>query len=254
MSSRHLAELRPDLKVHLYYGVPGSGKTLKAFVENDDMYRKMPGTLWFDGYDGQKVLLLDDFCGAASKMRLDYFLSLIDKFPFMVEVKGATTWLQATKIIVTSNIHPHHWWEWLNREVMYDALKRRFDKVFYFPTKTDVPQEVTAESFWDDWRLVAKDQCLITKVFDSQMPNDRREYGLVLSDDDVSDSEDDAVTTVSIDDGQHGDALSVIPDVDHDPCLGQYRCYCYDHKYHRDDIVPMCCRCNPGYSCSPVVV
>ncbi len=47
------------------------------------------GTQWYDGYDGHKIVQIDEFTG---KMRLDVCLQLLDKYPVRAPVKGAFTW------------------------------------------------------------------------------------------------------------------------------------------------------------------
>jgi len=122
-------------KVSLYFGPTGTGKTRKAIEENESYFRKHPDTKWFDGYTGQKVLLLDDFSGASSKMSLNYLLQLIDRYPMDVEVKGGYESLQATTIIITTNNHPNLWYEYKTRQGQYLALARRFHHVWVFDEK-----------------------------------------------------------------------------------------------------------------------
>lgn len=114
--------------VYLFYGPTGVGKT--RFVHDafcsDVLYRKVPDTRWFDGYCNQDVLLLDDFTGAANKMSLSYVLQLLDVYPISVEVKGSYVPLLATRIFITSNLHPRDWYDYSNREEQYRALIRRF--------------------------------------------------------------------------------------------------------------------------------
>ena len=61
---------RMDLLVKLYIGETGRGKTRSVYdrYEDDDFWC-MPNdnkAMWFDTYDGHKVVLLDDFAGRSS--------------------------------------------------------------------------------------------------------------------------------------------------------------------------------------------
>lgn len=117
--------------VELYWGAPGTGKTRKAFDENPDIYIvPISDTLWFDGYDGESTVLIDDFSGW---LKLDHLLRLLDGYPKQVPVKGGFVWLVATKIILTSNSHICNWYDWNKHgDVKYRALKRRFSNILEF--------------------------------------------------------------------------------------------------------------------------
>lgn len=125
---------RLDLRVELHYGDTGLGKTRSAYDRYPELYA-IPitnGQMWFDGYDGQEVVLMDDFAGAASKMELVKFLRLIDIYPVLVPVKGSHVYFEPMTIIVTTNLHPRNWWNWENRETQYRALARRIHQIFYY--------------------------------------------------------------------------------------------------------------------------
>lgn len=83
-------------------------------------------------------------------MSLSYLLQLIDRYPIAVQVKGSYAVLAATKIIVTTNIHPLLWYDYARREGQYKALARRFTKVSVFPGKLGAVQ-VPLKVFFDDW-------------------------------------------------------------------------------------------------------
>ncbi len=129
----HPPQFGLERKVSIYYGEPGTGKTRLA-VSHADMW-KAPidnGTMWFDGYDGQTVVVLDDFSGKMSRMQLNYTLRLLDRYPERVPVKGGFTWWNPCHIIITTNYHPRAWYDWTNREVSYRALERRISEVIEF--------------------------------------------------------------------------------------------------------------------------
>lgn len=122
---------RVGLRVNLLYGEPGLGKSRMAYESTDDLYAVPIGKdLWFDGYDGQTSLLLDDFSG---EMKLVHLLRLLDIYPMQVPVKGAFVNLVATTIWITSNKPPREWYDWTKHgEVRYRALMRRFHKITRF--------------------------------------------------------------------------------------------------------------------------
>ncbi len=135
--------------VHLYFGPTGTGKTRKAYEDSPDLFRKAPDTSWFDGYNGQSTLLLDDYSGAASKMSLNNMLQLLDRFPFNVQIKGGHVQMTASHIVLTTNLHPSVWFNYQRREEQYLALQRRFTKILVFKGKISI--QVTKKAFFDDW-------------------------------------------------------------------------------------------------------
>ncbi len=123
-----------DLKVVLFYGEPGTGKT-RFVVENYPDHYRVPcqnGNFWVDGYDGDNIVLIDDFCGKMSHVPLSFTLQLLDRYPVSLPVKGSFTWWLPNLICLTSNIHPRLWYNWYERESQYRALARRIHYVYHF--------------------------------------------------------------------------------------------------------------------------
>jgi len=94
-------EIREDLQVINYWGETNQGKTYRVYQENDDVFRPI-NFKWWDGYDGDEVVLLDDirkdFC------KFHELLNLLDKYPIRVEHKGGSRQLKAKKIYITTPI------------------------------------------------------------------------------------------------------------------------------------------------------
>lgn len=108
------AQQRPDIHVKVLYGESGTGKTREAErlaaefeAEGKAVYRKAPGK-WWDGYNGEEVVIMDEFYG--SWMHYAEFLRLIDRYPLSVECKGGTIPMRACTIIITSNSEPALWY------------------------------------------------------------------------------------------------------------------------------------------------
>lgn len=128
-----------EMKVYLLIGPPGCSKTRSVYEaykgDNKDDLWDSPlnnGTIWFDGYDEHPAALFDDFAGAASHMRLDNFLCLIDRYAKRGPIKGSHCWWLPEVVFITTNIYPRDWWKWEGREIQYQALARRFTAVFDF--------------------------------------------------------------------------------------------------------------------------
>lgn len=96
---------RPQI-VYFRWGEPGSGKTKWVFDTFGyyDVYQPIIGTnkqVWFDNYDGEKVLLLDDFRG---EIEYSYLLRLLDRYPMLIPIKGGSTYAQWCVVVITSNV------------------------------------------------------------------------------------------------------------------------------------------------------
>jgi len=117
-------------KVGLFWGLTGTGKTLTAHQELDDLYTVVDiKTPWFDGYFGQENVLMDE-CGNGM-MHYNRLKQILDGYRLDVPVKGGMVpWVPKT-IILTSNCPLEDWFPQLPREDLW-ALQRRI-RIFRFP-------------------------------------------------------------------------------------------------------------------------
>lgn len=126
-------------EVVVYWGDTGCGKTRRAYSEDPDLFSvPVPSnnTLWFDGYQDQKTILLDDFYGW---IRLGHLLRILDGYPMDLPVKGSFVRKQWSKVIITSNCHPSRWYANQPARKM-QALSRRLQTIEHMeapaPTET----------------------------------------------------------------------------------------------------------------------
>lgn len=122
-------QLRLDIKVILLHGKPGSGKTRYVYDNHDieDIYKlntNSNGTLWFDGYDNQSVLLIDDFKGWIKYTEL---LTLLDIYPYRCQLKGSYIYANWKTVYITSNYDIDEWYS--KTDYSIDALKRRVTEI-----------------------------------------------------------------------------------------------------------------------------
>ena len=93
-----------------YYGKPGTGKTHKAMdichqqTDEDNIYEQLNTGQWWEGYDGQEYVVIDDMRG--DFMKFNEFIKLIDRYPYRVQTKGSTRQFLAKVIIITSPFPP----------------------------------------------------------------------------------------------------------------------------------------------------
>jgi hypothetical protein len=105
------------------YGPPGCGKSRQAYeLGGNDAYWK-PNGKWFDGYDGQKRVVIDDFYGWLPYNQL---LNLCDRYPLNVETKGGTASFVADWMCFTTNSDPISWYS-PNGHIYPQAIMRRID-------------------------------------------------------------------------------------------------------------------------------
>ena len=123
---------KPDVK--WYWGPTGTGKTKAAYEEfmeeaqdEDNVYFSMDTGKWWDGYDAQEYVVIDDMRG--DFMKFHQLLKLLDRYPYKVETKGSTRQFVARKIIITSAQPPDKLFQ--TREDIGQLL-RRIDKIKEF--------------------------------------------------------------------------------------------------------------------------
>lgn len=131
---------KEELKVALFYGPPGCGKTKLAYEMFPDAYEFPIGPLWADGYDGQKSVIIDEFDG---NFPLKDILRLIDRYPIQIPIKGGFIWWCPTNIILTTNVHPEDWYCYLKRAGSQKALYRRIGLCCVWKTQEqEVPDDI----------------------------------------------------------------------------------------------------------------
>lgn len=112
--------------VNVFWGETGVGKSRRAWYEAGlDAYPKTPTTKFWDGYQGQGKVVIDEFTG---QIEITHMLRWLDRYPVLVETKGSGTVLKASQIWITSNLHPTDWYKTVP-DVQLEALLRRLNIV-----------------------------------------------------------------------------------------------------------------------------
>jgi hypothetical protein len=108
-------------KVTILWGPSGCGKTSYATEKHPDYYVK-DDTKWWNGYEQEDMILLDDYDDGWELKRAD-MLKLLDRYAMQGETKGGYVNINSPHIIITSNYEPKTWRLWDT------ALERRIDEV-----------------------------------------------------------------------------------------------------------------------------
>ncbi len=116
-----------NVEVEYIYGETGTGKSMKAWMSTGSKFilHAGDGLKWFDMYNGEKTLIIDEY---SNDVKINRMLAMLDIYPLKVEVKHSMIYAQWTKIIITSNLspaelHPNA------KDVHREALFRRINTI-----------------------------------------------------------------------------------------------------------------------------
>lgn len=124
------------------YGASGSDKSRLARAIHLEAYCKPPDSKWFDGYDGQPVVVINDL--RKMTFTFSYLLDLLDRYPFQVEVKGAYRQFTSKVIVITSSKRHEDLWGELAGQINdnLEQLTRRITEQVAFPCSMQEKREL----------------------------------------------------------------------------------------------------------------
>lgn len=116
--------------VRWYWGPTGAGKTKLAVDEARPFFWISDRNLdWFEAYDGEENVILDDFRGDCIKLHT--LLRLLDRYPMRVNYKGGSREFLAKNIWITSCKSPEDAYPNCSEDIA--QLIRRIDLIKYMP-------------------------------------------------------------------------------------------------------------------------
>lgn len=123
---------RPHLQVLVLLGKTGLGKSsLAGRLGNAYRWSSRSGQCYFDDYQGEDVLLLDEFVpGCIPKAIL---LRLLDPYPYNLPCRYSDRGARYNLVIITTNYPISEWYEYTMHQPQ-DTINRRVSFVFFFST------------------------------------------------------------------------------------------------------------------------
>lgn len=94
------------MEVKVLVGKTDTGKTRRV-MEMDDVFKLDPPYKWWDGYEGEEILLIDDYESFA--IPRGQLLNILDGYRLRLETKGSHTWAKWTKVYITTNFKVKEW-------------------------------------------------------------------------------------------------------------------------------------------------
>ena len=138
LNDRYSKEDR-NVKVTYIFGDTGSGKTRFVMSSYDytDIYKVTNYEHPFDNYNGQKVLLLDEFRGG---LPISDILQYLDRYPCTLPARYTDKVACFTEVYIVSNEDLSEQYINIQKEKpeSYKAFLRRINKVLHFK-KNDIP-------------------------------------------------------------------------------------------------------------------
>ena len=123
--------------MYWFYGPTGSGKSRCAEEMFPNAYWAMSTGKWWEGYDGQEVVIINDYRKDFCKFH--ELLNLLDRYPYRVECKGGSRQFTSKTIVITTPLSPEETWENRTSEDLGQLL-RRIDNILFFGNGTELEQ------------------------------------------------------------------------------------------------------------------
>lgn len=138
-------------QIFIFWGPSGVGKTRLVHETYPQAFHK-PKNKWWDSYDQEHVVFLDEFY---SWLPFDTLLKLLDWYPLICETKGGSVQYSAYVHVFTSNEDPRKWYlkmKWSRRHALFrriiefgtvmrwDAVERTFVRDNLLPYFNSAPE------------------------------------------------------------------------------------------------------------------
>uniref|UniRef100_UPI00404812A9 hypothetical protein n=4 Tax=Pseudomonadati TaxID=3379134 RepID=UPI00404812A9 len=164
-------------------GDSGAGKSKYIYDRHqpDEVHKQSNSIKFWDGYENQPIVVLDDI--RADFAKFHELLTLLDKYPHRVEVKGDTRIFNSSIVYVTSPYTPAELYKNKSTENLIQLI-RRVDEIHEYRHP-----DILVSTPKEDWYSIHKDREYTIKKVPSNFITHTHEH-LV---DDISDEEPEGV-------------------------------------------------------------
>lgn len=132
-----------DLKIIWLYGNSGSGKTYWCYKEYPQLFKLTmhKDSVWFDDYDFEKVLLLDEFYG---QLKYNLLLQVLDVYELRIEIKFGFTFAAWNVVLITSQHPPTMVYQGVIPDLKYHLYRRLLDygEIYHVENRTLTPKKL----------------------------------------------------------------------------------------------------------------
>lgn len=147
------SNVQREVKVTYIWGDPGAGKTFSVYNEYGykNVFRISDYEHPFDGYNGQDVILFDEFF---SSLPITLMNKCLEGYPFELPCRFNNKWACYTKVYVIANVPlgGHYKDIHSNNELLWLAFIRRFHKILHYTDGKIIEEQPLV--FKNGWRSV----------------------------------------------------------------------------------------------------
>jgi len=158
-------ESQQQMNCKLFFGPTAVGKTTMVkkmtLGKGLALYTKAGWNKWFEGYEDEKHMLVDEFTTGFCNNEIENFNTMTNIGVNVQEVKGSHVLLHVTHAYFTTNKHPLDIWGTGKNKGTYKAFTRRFAEVYWWNDKHKLmvlknpgPKEKTEDE--DEWKEECK--------------------------------------------------------------------------------------------------
>lgn len=94
-------------EVYWFWGKAGKGKTRRAVERHLDSHYIKDNTIWWDGYNQQEAIIIDDF---EDDIPFRVLLRMLDRYQYQGQIKGGYVQVNSKYIYITSEFPPEYFY------------------------------------------------------------------------------------------------------------------------------------------------